>query len=56
VEKPDEKKPLSRPWRKGRLILKWIFKKWDGNMQCIDVVQDRNRRAFVNAVTDFRVA
>jgi hypothetical protein len=42
----------------GRIILKWIFKKLDGwgGMDCIDMVQDRNRwRALVNVVMNLRV-
>jgi hypothetical protein len=35
----------------GRIILKWIFKKWDGDIDWFDVAQERNRwRALVNAV------
>ena len=35
----------------GRIILKYILKKWDGGMDWIGVAQDRNRwRAVVNAV------
>jgi len=26
----------------GRIILSWIFRKWDGDMDCIDLAQDRN--------------
>jgi hypothetical protein len=33
------------------IILKWNFKKWDGNMDWIDVALDKDRwRALVNAV------
>ena len=29
VVKPEEKRPLGRPRYKGRIILRWIFRKWD---------------------------
>ena len=35
----------------GRIKLKFIFKKWNGGMDWIDLTQDRERhRAFVNSV------
>jgi hypothetical protein len=38
----------------GRIILKWIFKKWDRGMDWIDMAQDRDRWwAVVNAVMNF---
>ena len=40
----------------GRIILKWIFKKWNGGMDWIDMAQDRDRwRALVNAVMNLLV-
>jgi hypothetical protein len=41
----------------GRIILKCIFKKWDGGgMDWIDMAQDRDRwLALVNAVMNLRV-
>jgi hypothetical protein len=34
MEKPEGKRPLGR---RGRLILKLIFRKWDGAMDWIDL-------------------
>jgi len=40
----------------GRIILTWIFRKWDGAMDWIDLAKDRDRRcALVNAVMNLRV-
>ena len=30
VGKPEGRRPLGRPSVDGRIILKWILKKWDG--------------------------
>jgi hypothetical protein len=38
----------------GRIILKWIFKTWDGGMDWIDLAQNR-WQAVVNAVTNLWV-
>jgi hypothetical protein len=47
---------LEDPGVDGRIILKWIFKKWDGGMHWIDMAQDRDRwRAVVSAVMNLRV-
>ena len=40
----------------GKIILKWILQKWDGGMDWIAIVEDRDRwRAVANAVMNFRV-
>jgi hypothetical protein len=47
---------LGDPGVDGRIILKWIFKKWDGGMDWIELAYDRDRwRALVNAVMNLRV-
>jgi hypothetical protein len=47
---------LGDPGVGGRIILKWIFKKWGGSMDWIELAQDRDRwRALVNAVVNIRV-
>jgi hypothetical protein len=48
---------LEDPGVDGRIILKWMLKKWDwGGMDWIDMAQDRDRwRAVVSAVMNLRV-
>jgi len=42
----------------GRIILRWIIRKWDvGDMDWIELAQDRDRwRALANAIMKFRVS
>jgi hypothetical protein len=40
----------------GKIISKWIFKKWEGGMDWIDLAEGRNRWAFVNAEMNLRFA
>jgi hypothetical protein len=47
---------LGDPGVDGRVTSNWIFKKWDGGMDWIELAQDRDRlRAFVNAVMNLWV-
>jgi hypothetical protein len=40
----------------GLIILRWIFRKWNGGLDWIDLAQDRNSwRVFVLAVMDLMV-
>jgi hypothetical protein len=53
---PEGRHHLGEPGLDGRIILKWIFKTWDGSMDWIELAQDRDRWwAFVNAVMNLRV-
>jgi hypothetical protein len=48
---------LRDPGVDGRIILKWILKKWDEGMDRIELAQDRDRwRALVIVVMNLRVA
>jgi hypothetical protein len=50
-------RPLGEhPRGDGRIILKWIFEKWKGGVDWIDLAQNTDRWwVIVNAVTNLRV-
>jgi len=51
-----ERDNLEDPGTDGRIIVRWIFRKWDGGMEWIDLAQNRDRwQALVNAVMNIRV-
>jgi len=52
-----EREHLGDPGVDGKIILRWIFRKWDvGSMDWMELAQDRDSWwAFVNAVMNFRV-
>ena len=55
VGKPERRNHLKDPGIDGRIILKWIFKKWDRIWT--DLSQDRDMwRALLDAAMNLRVA
>jgi hypothetical protein len=51
-----ERVHLEDPGIDGRILLRWIFRKWDGSLDWIDLAQNRNRWcALVNAVMNLWV-
>ena len=51
-----ERNHLEDPVADGMIILRWIFRKWDGVMDWIDLVQRSDRwRALLSAVMNLRV-
>jgi hypothetical protein len=56
VGKPEGRGHLEAQGAEGRIILRWIFRKWDGSMDWIDLAQDRHKwQALVNEVMNVGV-
>ena len=57
VGKLERKRRLGRPSVEGRIILRWLFRKWDvGGVDWIELAQDRDKwRALLNAAINLRV-
>jgi len=56
VGKPEGKGQLGRPRRSWEDNIKWIFKKWNGGIDWIDLARGKGAwRALVNAAMNFRV-
>jgi hypothetical protein len=57
IGKLEGKRPLGKPRVDGKMILKWIFGKWNRGMDWIDMAPGRDRwRADVHAVMKLRVS
>jgi hypothetical protein len=51
-----ERDHLEDPGIDGRITLRWIFRKWDGGKNWIDLAQDRDTwRELMNEVMNLRV-
>jgi len=56
VGKPEGQRSLQDPTVDRRIILRWIFGKWDEGRDWIDLAWDTNRwRTIVNAIMNLRV-
>jgi hypothetical protein len=52
-----ERDHIEEPGVCRRVMVRSVFRKWDGGMDWIDLAQDRDRwRALVNAIMNIRVS
>jgi len=55
VGKGEGMNHLKDPGINGRILLRWVFRKWRGSMHWIILAQDKDRpRELVNAVMNLR--
>jgi hypothetical protein len=55
VGRPEGRHHLGDPGVDGRIILKWIFKEWDGGKDWIELDQDTDRwQTLMNAAMNLR--
>ena len=51
-----ERDHLEDPGEDGRIVLRWVFREWGWDMDCIGLAQNRDRwPALVNTVMNLRV-
>jgi hypothetical protein len=56
VGKPEGKRQQRRPRREWEIILKWVLEKYNGDMNWIHLIQDRDQwRVLVNTVMSSQV-
>jgi hypothetical protein len=56
VGKPGGRRPLGDPGINVRIILRWMFRNWDGGIYWIGVAQGRGWwRALINAIMTLRI-
>jgi hypothetical protein len=56
IGKLKDREHLKDPDVDGIIILRWIVKKWDGDMEWVYLARDRDgRRALVNSIMTFQV-
>jgi hypothetical protein len=56
VWKPESRDHWQGPGLDGKIILKWIFRRWDGGMDWLDLAQNRGGWwAVVKEVMNFQV-
>jgi hypothetical protein len=56
LEKMGEREHLEKAGVDGRIIFRWVFRKWDDGHDWFDLAQDRDRwRSLVKVVMNLQV-